>query len=536
MTGTARDCEDSSAESNRAGALAEIVLVFLVFFIHGAWQVPEVNEPHYLGKAKHYWDATWAPRDFFLGTADAHEAFYVAFGWLTLWLPLPAVAWCGRIITWALMAIAWRRLSVALVPGALYSVLSAALFVALISRFHMAGEWVIGGVEGKSFAYVFVLFGLASLVRGGWGWALVLFGAAASFHVIVGGWAVVATCIAWLAAANRPPASNLVLPALMGLVLSLGGLLPAIELTWGADPELVDQANRIYVYERLGHHLLPARLPTSYVVRPLLLVGALVPLAWMAPDSESIRRLRGFVAACVGIAALGMAISLLAWWDADLAARLLRYYWFRLSDAMVPLGASLLACAILLRWQRERHPAFAVGLGATMLAAGLHLGDTMWQRRLYPVPPADWRVADLKDWRAVCRWASEETPPDALFLVPRMSQTFRWYSGRGEVVTRKDLPQDAASIVEWHRRLTDIYGPGDTRWPRRTLADLGAARLEELGRKYGADYVVTRPTPPLPLKRVGPLTRTLAVYALPRSPASTSPHADEVTSEGHAAP
>ena len=73
---------------------AEIALVFAVFFVEGAWPVPEVNEPNYLGKAIHFWDPAWAQNDFFLGTADTHWVFYFTFGWLSRWLASDG-AWRG---------------------------------------------------------------------------------------------------------------------------------------------------------------------------------------------------------------------------------------------------------------------------------------------------------------------------------------------------------------------------------------------------------------------------------------------------------
>ncbi len=515
MVHAVAETETAAAGGLRWRPAIEIALIFLVFFIHGAWPAPEVNEPHYLGKAKHYWDSTWCASDFFLHTADAHEVFYLAFGWVTLWLPLPAVAWVGRVIVWGLLAWSWRGLSVALIDGGLYSVLSAALFVALNDRFHMAGEWVVGGVEAKGFAYVFVFLGLTALVRDCWGRALVLFGAAAAFHVIVGGWAVVATLVAWLTAKKRPPFNSLIGPAFIGGLLSLGGLWPALELTWGIEGDVVDGANRLYVYERLEHHLLPEQLPAWYVVRHLLLVVALVPLVRIAPDDERFLRLRGFVAAAVGIAAVGFLLSLTMWVQPNLAAALLRYYWFRLSDVMVPLGVALLASAALLRWHQVRHPWFGLGLAAALLAAGMHLGDTIRFRMQHLTPRADWPLAriEIEDWRAVCQWAADETPDDAVFLVPRLSHTFRWYSSRAEVVTRKDLPQDAPSIIEWWRRLADIYRAG-TPSPLDSLAPLGAERLRELGQRYGAEYVVSRPDATLALPRVGPINETVAIYRL----------------------
>src|SRR5262245_3584727 len=64
-------------------ALAEIALVFVVFFLHGAWPTPDVNETGYLAKAAHYWDHNTFANDFFCNTADAHWVYYWTFGWLT---------------------------------------------------------------------------------------------------------------------------------------------------------------------------------------------------------------------------------------------------------------------------------------------------------------------------------------------------------------------------------------------------------------------------------------------------------------------
>ncbi len=280
--------------------------------------------------------------------------------------------------------------------------------------------------------------------------------------------------VAWLSCADRPPLARLVLPLALGLLLALPGLLPALALTWNADPQLVAQASRIYVFDRLSHHLLAQGFSPVSVARHLFLVAVLVVLVRFAGPSERLARLRGFVAATVGIAAIGMAISLFAEWQPDVAAGLLRFYWFRMADVMVPLGVALTASAILSRWQISRPAWHAIGLTTAVLVAGAHLGQTILQRQSNPRPPTDAGIANLEayrtptydadftavvlaDWREMCQWAAHETPPDAVFLTPRLAQTFRWYAGRGEVVSRKDIPQDAASIVEWWRRMQRIH-------------------------------------------------------------------------------
>jgi len=135
--------------------------------------------------------------------------------------------------------------------------------------------------------------------------------------------------------------------------------------------------------------------------------------------------------------------------------------------------------------------------------AALHLGDLAWER-LHAGPPRADKSVDYAAWREACRWATrpENIPPGARFLTPRLAQTFGWYSGHGQVVGWKDVPQNAVGLVEWWRRIQDLYCTGQTspesRW-HSTLAELGDTRLRELGVKYKAEYVITEATDP-PLK------------------------------------
>ena len=116
--------------------MAEVLLIFVLFFVLAGGAAPDVNEAHYLSKAKHYWNPDWCRGDLFLQSADAHLVFYWTIGWLTRFLSLDAVAWIGRCSTWLLLAWSWRRLSVAVVPDRLWSLLTAALFAMLLRCSH----------------------------------------------------------------------------------------------------------------------------------------------------------------------------------------------------------------------------------------------------------------------------------------------------------------------------------------------------------------------------------------------------------------
>jgi hypothetical protein len=528
--------------------LAEIAFVFAVFFIQGAWPVPDVNEPYYLGKTIHYWNPAWAAGDFFLDSKDIHKVFYLTFGWLSLWLTPTALAWTGRLVTWWLLAWSWRRLSFAILPRPGLSILSAALFAMLMDRFHMAGEWVIGGAEAKCFAYVLVFLGLEALILNRWNRMWLFFGAASAFHVLVGGWAVVAVALAWLFIGPDRPRLSTMLPALLGgFLLALPGLIPAATLNAHTDPDVIQHANQIYVFERLGHHLDLFRMDTIFIIRFLLLTELYFILSWsislarssspadsrsflktVGPTKPSFRsaiynlqsnanaynianpsykRFRAFVMGAIAISLVGAAINMLAFINTELAADLLRFYWFRQTDVVIPLSAAIFGPLWLVdSWSsRPRISRFAAILVGISLI--YHFGD-LTIKRLQPTTPRAERLANPLDWREACLWAADErnTPCTARFITPRMAQTFKWYAHRAEVATWKDVPQDAIEIVEWRGRIEDLFtnngGNPEYRW-YESLNELSPERLEQLAKKYKADYLITESIdPPLNLKIV----------------------------------
>jgi len=543
----------------------ELALVFAFFFLQGATPAPDVNEPYYVGKAIHYWNPDWIPGDFFLETPDAHVVFCFLFGWLGRWLEPTAMVWVGRVLTWLLLAWAWCRASRAVVPKAWFSVFGAALFVVLQQHGQMAGEWMIGGVEAKGFAYVFVLLGLAAVLRDHWASACVFFGAAAAFHVLVGGWAAVACGLAWLFDGRKRVGLDVVWPGmLVGALAALPGVIPAIALDWGTDGAVCSQAHQIYVFQRLAHHLVPRSFARTGMLwfAGLVVVWMLLPgvtrniLQRFAGEDYVLdiefpassfprkqlavwRRLRAFVNGSLVILVAGLGLALLESVSPAWAAGWLRFYWFRLADVMLPLGVAF-GLALALRTQVWRTWLLAVELKTVELAARsapttenlqvsellyahlephtlkvftgwiicvlmflwctVHLGGRFLQLTVRRPPPAyrqSSRTQDFQAWRAACRWVatSGKVPRDACFLTPRMNQTFKWYARRAEVVNRKDVPQDAASLVEWWDRLrtihaTDQPAPFDAWY--KCLEELGTERLRELGRRYGAAYVISR--------------------------------------------
>lgn len=110
-------------------------------------------------------------------------------------------------------------------------------------------------------------------------------------------------------------------------------------------------------------------------------------------------------------------------------------------------------------------------------------------------PPED------PDYLAVCDWARQTTPIDAVFLVPPSETAFRLSARRAIVVNFKHVPQLGGEMPEWLARLRTVLGMTDLdRLPRgyNEVMDAIAERYDARGpsdlasaaRRYGARYVV----------------------------------------------
>ncbi len=514
--------QGNTAPSSRLGLgdrfwavlVLEVLGVWGVLAVHGSWPAPEVNETHYLVLAKHYWQPDWLAGDFFLETGQTHVFFYLAVGWLASLFPLPAAAWTGRCLAWLLLAIGWSRFSRAVVPCPGVAVLSAAAWLGLMEQFHMAGEWVVGGVEAKTFAYAFVFLALREILDCRWNAGGILLGVAILWHALVGGWAAIAAAFLWLlAGAGRPALWRLWPGLIFGGLLAVIGIWPSLQLSAGADSATASEAYQIYVHRRLPHHLDFLGIKPEFRWRFLGLSIAWLAVATLTnlipgPSADANRRigwLQTTVTASLLLVAVGLTLTFLPFDDPGRRSGLLRFYWFRLADTLVPAGISLGVC--YLGWtsfSAWRNRFFRVGMVLVAVAGVIgYLSFAAWDRVQQQVPRS-YKLGEgqgrYQQWQEVCLWIRRNLPKDAVVITPRAAQDFRWHAQRSDVVNWKDIPQDAAGTVQWWKRLEDVHGDRVEGGFVKRLSRLSPQRLTELGRRYGGGYLLTRSGPPLPFE------------------------------------
>jgi hypothetical protein len=482
--------------------------------------------------------------DFFLETPDAHGVFYLLMGPLAAAVSLEQAAWIGRWLGWLALASGFRWATLPLLAKAWPRILAAALFSLALRHTTAAGEWVIGGCESKVFAWALVLVAIGEIGWGRFASAWLSLGAATALHAIVGGWGLVALVMSWCgnflasrsngdsgdlpAAPKNAPLVSVVLVA-AGLLLAAAGVVPALGLSSGADAAMRAAAAKIHVVERLSHHLLLRTFADGMVARHLLAI-----LLWWfvrvrrpavsPPEQAARKRVDRFILASLLISLTGVAISLLEPFAANVAYSLLRFYWFRLADVLVPFGLATAAAAVLadnaaIGVLFSARPAVVRAIVALLLCL-----DLARESRHWPLPGrtaltarSDTKV-DALAWRDICDWVAANTPADASFLTPRGAASFTWWTGRREVVGWKNSPQDARSLVEWRQRFVDCFArDGSFANMERSTAALGAERLTTVAEKYDATHAIIPVDVPgvdtLPFERLH-ANRGYAVYRL----------------------
>ncbi len=507
----------------RSAAFLSLGGTFVLCLVVSLWRapIPAVNEPHYLAKAKFWWDPAWCAGDFFLESSNPHVVFYAAIGWLTRWLTLEQTAFVGRIAALLLLAAGWQRLARRLFRSPWGGPAAAAVFLGLTSWGNFAGEWLVGGVEGKVFAYGCWLWACAAwweerpLAAAAWA------GAAVALHPVVGLWSLIAALFAILVgrmtgrhgttgpamesplpmrAANDPAETagpsagdwrQLSLAAVVLALVSLPGLWPSVQLVVGVDPELARQADRITLTQRLGHHLDPMLFPAAAYRESLVLLLAWIGLSWLGPRQPFLSSLQRFVVGTLLIAGVGLVVG---WLPAatgldplhPLRLMVLKFYPFRVADLALPLAVAVSTVHFVESslWQAaSRNVLWTAGsIGLTLAGLGSAL--------LLPAPDANasgMSPADRRDWIGVCRWLRDQTPPEALLATANESWAVKWFAERPEYVSFKDCPQDAAGIVEWWRRRQVLVA-----WSRTARQDgrLTPEELQVLHDRTGIDYLI----------------------------------------------
>ena len=460
------------------------------------------NEAGKLALALQEVDPNWNPHDWYLNTPQSYQwLFQQISGHLLQSFGIPLGTLLCRLVGYAVWAWAAATLCTALGLSTVMSLGAVGLFLSQQSL--IAGEWMIGSAEPKTFAYATLLLAFVAWQRERWWrwgfWA----GLASSFHILVGGYGTAALVLTGLLC-RQPQRRNAWGRALTGLLLGASPILLALrgarpdQLQSSYTPQAIPSASWIYTYLRNPHHLVPSSWSSSawlYALAVLTVFG--VVLIWTLRDQSEPapqRRAFGLWSACTLIPfAIGLVLSL---WDTQGAW--LRFYPFRVADSLIPLStALLLACQ--LETLKPRLSRAGALLLASLIAVQLHSSWAHWPGLLSLPTPADQARLQTYDW------LSRHTPPDALIATPPAGfEDMSLLTGRAGIAQFKQIPNRSTDLQEWFRRMQKLSGEADfwrhaNGFKARRRLDQGFSRLsgeelEQIANTYGADILITSST------------------------------------------
>jgi hypothetical protein len=470
--------------------------------------IPGINEPHYLAKARAFWNPGWCAGDLFLESASPHQAFYLLIGWMTRFLTLGQTALVGRIAALAIVAWGWLRLTRSLEFSACRSKASLVVVLLLQSLGSWSGEWLVGGVESKVFAYGLAFAGLGAFVARRSTAAGVWLGLATTMHPLVGGWSIAAAAISEFIPFSKgritPDPSRmrrLFVTGLWWIVMSAPGIYWALPAIQSGDAVQARIADFIQVTYRLPHHL----DAWTFARESHRFFAGLIVIWWLlrrlTPANDPHARFDRIVivGVAIALAACILTVGSRPWprefsdWQA-IQLKILKFYPFRLADLLVPVAVGLSAATL---WDSirtlRRRTAWTILAAALVCAVAIPNLD---QR------PSRQSAIQHGDWLATLQWVRENTPRDALVHAANDEWAVKWYAERPEYANFKDCPQDAPGIIEWNRRLNFF-----ARWTRDSFANDSRFTADELAKLHsdtGIKFLI--------VSRLGPFA-TEPVYA-----------------------
>jgi hypothetical protein len=462
------------------------------------------NEAGKLIEARRMLEPAFLGHDW-LQAASGEDVLYRAFSALIapLWLLLKnaiLVALAGRLLLWALLLYALVRLARTL--GIEGYALAIGLAIWLF-RFQTLGanEWIFGGIEGKCVAYALLFLAMESALRNKVFAAALYCGLAIWLHVLVGGWGAMALGGALLLCHRdygwkRP----------MQFCAITGGFLLPLAAVYVRNAGRAEsggssgEANRLIVLFRNPHHLDPWFFHGTTEFAILLVMAAITVYSLSRLVSRS-------KAALIG----SFLVILLLQFGAGLLARSLGAFWFlknypfRVADVLVAL-LFWLTVPMLLVWISKhgvlsRHPPKVCALAwcAILVVSAVLLVAKLAPvaRRHLAIFAESWSRClrhEESPWEQATQWIRWHTPESAVIIAPPWEGAFWIEAERAELVNYKRAPHSRA-ILEWQQRMMALNGgpfhargDGALEELQRHYPELDAARVEAVGRSYGADY------------------------------------------------
>lgn len=168
------------------------IILFVVFVLNFFSFWPSSNEEIYFALAKQSMDPDWVQGSFTLSEQHGSRfLFQWVIGGLAKFISIPNLVLFTRLISFGLFALVLAPLFKRFSIGNIAAIFSLQLFFLLDQSF-FANEWIIGAVESKVFAYLFIFMAINKLLDEELRLTTLFAVLATYMHVLIGAWFIIA--------------------------------------------------------------------------------------------------------------------------------------------------------------------------------------------------------------------------------------------------------------------------------------------------------------------------------------------------------
>lgn len=468
------------------------------------------NEPDVLPLARQFFDHGWLPNDWYLNLNKNYQyPFDFVFGFVVYKLGFHVGAEIGRLLIYSFLAIAifvfWRTIKLPFSLGLI------CLLIFLNHQSLIAGEWIVGGVETKTIAYAFVFLSLSAYLSKKYLLGFALAGAAISFHVLIGSYALFCLIIAVAFTEAKQLNLGMVKQSWPLFITGFFGL-QAIFL------QLLPQSNvdtakawKIYVEYRHPQHLLPPYWEGYFWIFELIFALIIFLAIFIVRRSNINRFISAYALGSVILFTIGLILHGLG------KITLLRFYWFRFPDVMIPFMLPILLALIINDMAIDRSNAISKlknrnfiifnwpsAILTIIVISIVTFSIFQFQTHIRNSPESK------SEPQVVFEWIASNTPKQAIFLVDPTIPYFYIHGQRSIFCSFKHVPIYPVDIIKWYERVTLCNGNKPLRGIgidslgslQTNFYNLDEKSILQLAENYGVSYYLGRPGQSLDFPRV----------------------------------
>ena len=403
------------------------------------------------------YNSNWLNNDWYLNLKIPYRfLFSYPVGYFSDNFGFIKTIYIGRIISYLFFAITIKRLinTVRNTQAYIYYLLALIIFFTFFGFGSGAGEWMVGGLDTKVFAYGFVILSISYFLESDIKKWMIFSGLAVSFHLMIGTYSLISFLPLIIIYQKRPDnyikdtvklLPYFIIPASIGIY----GIIYQLIIT---SYNLSNIGWDIYVNVRVPHHTIPSLFSRKIWIF-LIIFSTTNIYILLKTKVVKIKLLSIYALTTVGISLSGLVVFFLFG-----NSYLLKYYFFRYADTMLPLLTIISLTYFIsevIKTYTTKTKNFISYLVITII-----ISVFVFNMKLLFSEYQTYSIHKTYDTEMIT-WVKNNTTTNDVFIVNPNSDMFYINYERPIFISWKHSPQNNNDLIEWYNRLKLLNGGND---------------------------------------------------------------------------